>query len=216
MSERPTVFVVGDDASIRGALSPVVTSASCEVVGYATADAFLAAYDGRRSGCVIHHQRMPAMDGLAMQAELQHRKWAIPVIFITAHGTVELATRAMKAGAVYFFESPVDPPRLLASIQEALVLDKQRRQRLGEEQAVAQRLSKLTRRQRHILELVLKGLTSKQIAESLGRSIKTVEVHRSQILRRMNVQGLAELMHVMLAAPASPGTPGNGSAAVAS
>jgi FixJ family two-component response regulator len=198
MSDRPTVYVVDDDASIRRTLPAAIASPFYRVVAFAAAEAFLANYDGRGPGCLIADLRMPQMTGLELQEELHRRQWTLPIIFLTGFGTVDTATRAMKAGAIYFFEKSTDPKVLIARIEEAIRLDAQGRQLREAQSSVAQRINQLTRRQRHILDLVIQGRTSKQIAEELGRSIKTVEVHRSQILRRMNAQGVAELMHMVL------------------
>ena len=198
MSARPTVYLVDDDASIRRTLPVAVRAPEYDVVVFDSADAFLSGYDGSSPGCLILDLRMPSMSGLALQAEVARRGWAIPIVFLSAYGTVETATAAMKAGAVYFLEKPVEPPLLIARIEEAIALDTHLRHSNLRQNDLSRRINRLTRRQRHILDLVIQGLTSKQIAESLGRSVKTVEVHRSQILRRMDVQGVAELMNLVL------------------
>jgi len=217
MSERPTVFLVDDDASIRRTLPVAIRSPAYDVIAYESAEAFLAAYNGEKPGCLVLDLRMPAMSGLALQTEISRRAWSIPIIFLSAYGTVDAATRAMKAGAVYFLEKPVEPPQLIARIAEAVALDASQRLARLRQDNVGERIARLTRRQRHVLDLVVQGLTSKQIAESLGRSVKTVEVHRSQILRRMDVRGVAELINLVLASglpPRLPAAPeGNGRSA---
>lgn len=199
MSSRPTVFLVDDDQSIRRTLPAAIASREYRVEAFDSAEVFLEKYDGHSPGCVIVDLSMPAMNGLAMQEEMLRRQWRLPVIFLSGYGTVEAATRAMKSGAVYFYEKPIDPPLLIDRIREALKIDQANRKEQAHTLEVESRLARLTRRQREILDLVVQGMSSRQIAEKLGRSIKTVEVHRSQILARMGAQGVAELIHMVLA-----------------
>ncbi len=209
MSDRPTVFLVDDDASIRRTLPQAIASPDYRVDVFSSADAFLSSYDGQAPGCILTDLRMPRMTGLDLQEELIRRRSAMPIIFLTGYGSVETATKAMKSGAIYFFEKPIDPPLLVDRIREALELNQRQRQQTAQQLEIDERLSRLTRRQREVLDLVVQGLTSKQIADQLGRSIKTIEVHRSQILNRMNAQGVTELMRMVLA-PDHAGTPANG------
>ena len=199
MPTRSTVYLVDDDSSIRRALPAAIASRDYRVEVFDSAEAFLANYDGHSPGCAILDLNMPQMNGLALQEELINRRWSLPIIFLSGYGTVEAATRAMKSGAVYFFEKPIDPPVLVECIREALQLDEANRKNHAHQLEIDSRLRRLTRRQREVLDLVVQGMSSRQIAEKLGRSIKTVEVHRSQILARMGAQGVAELIHMVLA-----------------
>lgn len=198
MSDRPTIFLVDDDVSIRRTLPPAVASRNYEVKSFDSAEAFLASYDGHSPGCVILDLNMPQMDGLTLQQEMKRRQWTLPIIFLSGFGTVETVAKAMKEGAVYFYEKPIEPPLLIERINEAIAIDQANRRKHAHQLEIDERLRRLTRRQREVMELVVKGMTSKQIAEKLGRSIKTVEVHRSQILSRMNAQGVAELINMVL------------------
>jgi len=198
MSDRSTVFLVDDDASIRKTLPLAIARRSYEVKAFESAEAFLESYDGHTPGCVVLDLSMPKMNGLSLQEEMNRRQWTLPIIFLSGFGTVETVAKAMKAGAVYFYEKPIEPPQLVKCIREALALDQANRRKQTRQLEVEERISRLTRRQRQVMELVVKGMTSKQIADKLGRSIKTVEVHRSQILGRMEVQGVAELINLVL------------------
>ena len=120
MSTAETVFVVDDENEVRGALTELISTAGLSAVGFHSAHEFLATFDRRDSGCLLVDLRMPGMDGLQLQEELIKRGCALPVVFLTAYGTVGSAVRAMKAGAVDFLEKPVNGQRLLESLRRAL------------------------------------------------------------------------------------------------
>lgn len=195
MADR-TVFLVDDDRSVRNALSFLLRAAGHAVETFPSAGAFLEAYDGERRGCLLLDVRMPHMTGLELQRELNARGWRIPAIFITGHGTVPIAIAAMKAGAFDFIEKPLRDDSLIESVERALHWD----ETTGEERlwlaAMKQRASLLTPREREVLRLVGAGEANKVIARRLGISFRTVEIHRSHIIEKMQVRTVSELIRI--------------------
>jgi two-component system, LuxR family, response regulator FixJ len=198
MSDKPTVYFVDDDESIRRTFPVAFESDQYRIKTFDCADAFLSEFDPSLPGCLVLDLRMPGMSGIALQQELISRGWTIPIIFFTGFGDIDIATQAMKLGAVYFFQKPADLNRLVESITEAIALDNQVRVRFERQSDLTQRLEKLTPRQHQVLQMIKDGLTSKQIATKLGRSIKTVEVHRSQVMKKLGARCVADLMRIIL------------------
>lgn len=196
-----TVFIVDDDAAIRDALSQLLETASLPVESHADGRAFLAAYGDRR-GCLLLDIAMPGMSGLEVQAALSARGLAIPVVFLTGHGDIPLAVRALQAGAVDFLEKPVQGAMLLERVRRALRLDQEWRETQGRTQAIQQHYARLSSREREVMVLAVSGLTCKEIAQKLGISPRTVEVHRTHVMHKMGASNLAEL--VSMAACCTP------------
>jgi len=196
-----TVFIVDDDAAIRDALSQLLETASLPVESHADGSAFLAAY-GDRPGCLLLDIAMPGMSGLEVQAALSARGLAIPVVFLTGHGDIPLAVRALQAGAVDFLEKPVQGAMLLERVRRALRLDQEWRETQGRTQAIQQHYARLSSRERDVMTHAVSGLTCKEIAQKLGISPRTVEVHRTHVMHKMGASNLAEL--VSMAACCTP------------
>ena len=150
------------------------------------------------SGCLLLDVRMPEMSGLELQEQLRKRKIDIPIIFITGHGDVPMATRAMKAGAVEFLTKPFNDQTLLDSIQNAIEMDEHRQKVAIEKDFVTQRVNKLTPREFQVMKCVVKGNLNKVTAYELGISPKTVELHRAKIMEKMEAKSLAHLVKMML------------------
>lgn len=199
MKNEDVIFVIDDDASVRGSLRALLESAGYSVKDYASANAFLADRPPR-SGCLISDIRMPEMDGLELQEEVARRGISIPVIIMTGHGDVPLAVRAMKAGALDFLEKPFDDEAMLGSVKRALELGKQKHDQLAEARAAQDLLALLTPRERHVLDQLVAGRSNKVAAYELGISPRTIEIHRARIMDKMNARSLSDLVRTALAA----------------
>lgn len=197
MKSGPTVFVVDDDQAMRQMLSWLLRSAHLNVETYGTAHEFLQAYTPDRPGCLVIDVTMPGMSGLDLLEQLAAQQVNIPVIIITAHADVAMAVRAMKGGAMDFIEKPFSEQLLLDRIHQGIDLDAQRRDDRARQAEVEARLARLTPREREVMEFVVAGKANKQIAALLGRSPKTVEIHRANVMKKMEVGSLAELVRTV-------------------
>ncbi len=203
-----TVFVVDDDPDVRKSVALLARSVGLEVETYSSAREFLDGYDPSKPGCLVLDVRMPGMTGLEMQKESALLDGP-PVIFVSAHGEIPLATQAIRSGALDFIQKPFSPQTLLERIHEALTIDHQRRQRRTQACAVQERLQKLTEREREIMQLLARGETAKRIAILLAISPKTVDNHRAKILEKMRVDNPTQLTRLLgtLDGPASSHSP---------
>ena len=194
MESEPVVFIVDDDASVRKGLERLVRSVGLRGKTFASAPEFLqcAASDG--PSCLVLDVRMPGVSGLALQETLAAVGHRIPIIFITGHGDITMSVRAMKAGAVDFLPKPLNDQDLLEAIQGAIARDQQAREVQAALQAIQQRVDLLTPREHDVLGLVVAGLLNKQIAAELGMSEKTVKAHRAQVMQKMQVSSVAQLV----------------------
>jgi two-component system, LuxR family, response regulator FixJ len=198
MTTRPTVFVVDDNAGVRKSLRALFESAELAVETYGSAEEFLAVYDPDRPGCLLLDVRLRQTSGLDLQDELRRRKTNLPIIVLTGHGTVPTSVRALKAGAVDFLQKPAPPKMLLERVRAAIEVDRQARTTAAEGAVVTEQLAHLTPREREVMELLLAGKTSKEIAAALGVSVRTVEGHRRVVLAKTNVSSAAQLVRVVL------------------
>jgi two-component system response regulator FixJ len=197
MSDAPTVFVVDDDPAVRDALRWLVEPTGWRVETFARARAFLDAYDPARPGCLVLDVRMPGMSGPELQAELAARGITLPIILLSAHGTVPVAVRALKAGALDFVEKPYDARQLLARIRDAVAVDQQARGQRAARAEVEACLSRLTAREREILQRLLAGEANKEIAAGLRLSPRTVEAYRARILLKLEARSLLEVVRLI-------------------
>jgi RNA polymerase sigma factor (sigma-70 family) len=191
-----TVFVVDDDAAVRGGLTLLFETAGLSVQTFESADAFLAAFDPASSGCLVLDVKMPGKTGPELQQEMTRRGLQIPILFLTAHGDIPTTVQAMKGGALDFLTKPVDALVLLERVRAALEFNRKERERGEAKSAVREVLATLTERERLVLALAVAGLQNKEIAQRLGISYRTVEVHRSHILLKTGAStllGLAQL-----------------------
>ena len=200
MSAYPeiTVFIVDDDAAFRDSLCWLLESAGHRVAAYPAAAAFLAAHDPHQPGCLVLDIRMPGMNGLELQDELQRRVIGIPIIFVTGHGDVPMAVSAIKKGAAEFIEKPFNDQTFLRLVEKALKLDAAQRREQARRMSVAARLEKLTVREREIMQFVIAGKMNKTIADELCISMKTVEAHRAKVMQKMGVGSVAKLVQIVL------------------
>jgi len=194
---EPTVFVVDDDASVREALASLLESVALRVECFASPGEFLDRSQGDNPSCLILDVRMPGLSGLEVQQRLAYSGRKMPIIFISAHGDIPMAVRAMKEGAVEFLPKPFRDEDLLAAIRQALDHDAVAVAQRAEILALRTRVGRLTMRQRQILALIVEGRLNKQIAAQLGLSENTVKVHRHRIMERMAAASVVELARMM-------------------
>ena len=194
------ICVVDDDAAMRASLCALLESADYEVRAFASARAFLDAREGASCVCLIADIRMPDIDGLALQEELNRKRAGIPVIIITGHGDVTLAVRAMKAGALDFIEKPFADDLLLGAVARAAADDGRAREKAAEAEGAAAHLAALSLRERQVLERLVAGKANKVVAYELGISPRTVEIHRANVMDKMQAKSLSELVRLALAA----------------
>ena len=195
---NPIIMVVDDDAGVRNAMRSLLKSVGLESVQYASAQEFLTAYQPSQPGCLVLDIRMPGMSGLELQQQLNLSGAVIPVIFMTGHGDIPMAVEAMQHGAFDFLQKPFRDQDLLDRIQRAIVKDAELRQSLGEHARIKTHLESLTPREREVLDLMTQGKQNKSIAQDLGVSPRTVEIHRARVMEKMNAQSVAELVRMML------------------
>lgn len=195
-AHQPTVYIVDDDAAVREALGALLGSVSLRYEGFASAEAFLAVANRRMRGCLLLDVRMPGMSGLELQRKLRDHGVTLQVVIITGHGDVPMAVRAFKAGVSDFIEKPFNEQDLLDRIQICLKDDHHlwhSRQALDE---AASRFETLTPRERAVMELIAEGYHTKKIADQLEIQDRTVDVHRFNIMRKVGVRTLAELLRL--------------------
>jgi two-component system CheB/CheR fusion protein len=201
---QPTMFVVDDDSAVREAMRDLLQEDGRTVEIYASSEAFLEAYRPGREGCLLVDARMPGMGGLALLQRLKSEGTRLPAIMITGQGDVTMAVQAMKAGAADFIEKPIGRKELFACIERALGQTRDLAKVSVSREAAATRFAGLTARQRQIMELVLAGHPSKNIAADLGISQRTVENHRAAVMKKTGLHSLSALIRLALAA--DPGT----------
>ena len=178
------IYIVDDDEALRDSLAWLLDSAGYLTQSFDSAEAFLAGYNDGLTGCVLLDVRMPGMSGLELFDRLCELHATLPVIFITGHGDVPMAVAALKRGAADFIEKPFNDEDMLTLIRQCLAVERDERDRRRQDAEVARRLDQLTQREREVLELIIAGKLNKQIADTLGISIKTVEVHRARVMER--------------------------------
>jgi FixJ family two-component response regulator len=193
---QTTVFVVDDDEAVRASLARLLRSTGWNVETYASAREFLARTVFSGTGCVLLDVQMPGVSGTQLHESMYQRGLTLPVVFLTGHGDVSTGVRAMKRGAVDFLLKPLDEEELLAAISQALERHAREQARRREWQDIAERLGRLSAREREVIENVIRGSLNKQIAAELGIAEKTVKVHRGRVMEKMEVRSVAELVHL--------------------
>jgi two-component system, LuxR family, response regulator FixJ len=195
--QRPlVVYVVDDDASIRDSLALMLGLAGYATRVFADAENLLVAFDPGWAGCVVADLRLPGMSGLDLQARIRERGSALPFVIITAHGDVPAARTAFRAQAVDFIEKPFDDAQLRTAIETAFALETRRLGSADLRREDAEKLARLTAREREVLEHAVNGLHAKEIAAALGISARTVEVHKMRIMEKLEVRNIAELVRL--------------------
>lgn len=197
MNSKPIVYLLEDDSAVRESIQWLLEKHGIEVRAFANPRDFLEAYDENWVGCLILDLALPEMNGLEVYRKLLDRGTQLPFIVITGHGEIPDATQAMKLGAIDFLEKPYESDRLVALVRQALRLSERRHQAKAMRRVTQDQIDSLTPRELQIMDLMVEGLMTKQIARRLDISIKTVEAHRSSILKKMKVESVVQLVRVV-------------------
>jgi RNA polymerase sigma factor (sigma-70 family) len=192
----PLVHVVDDDDSLRAAVTRLLRAAGYEVRSHPSVGEFLLAWSGNAPGCVVLDVCMPGPSGLDLQEAFSKRNDALPIVFLTGYGDIPMSVRAVKAGAVDFLTKPVQREALLTAVHNALARDEESRKARERASTLRTRFETLTPRERAVFTLVAAGKLNKQIASELGTSERTVKAHRAQVMDKLRVTSLADLVHI--------------------
>lgn len=198
MAKWQTVYIVDDDEGVRDGFGMLMDSVDQPYQAFTSAIGFLEAYHHDMKGCLVLDIRMPRMSGLELQDKLQQMGSLLPIIFITGHGDIPMAVEAMRRGALDFVRKPFREQNLLDRINEALDIEAGRRKLQHDQRHLAERLASLSEREQKIFERVAAGEMNKSIAAELGISERTVEVHRAQVMAKLGVKTLAQLVRLMI------------------
>jgi FixJ family two-component response regulator len=198
---RQTVYLVDDDEAMRDSLVWLLEGRGLSVRAYSSAESFLADYrPGKLRGCIVLDIRMPGMSGLELYEHIAAHPFPPPVIFVTGHGDIPMAVGALKKGAADFIEKPFNDQEIAALVAQCLERDRAQHAEREREAGVLQCLAQLTTREHEVLDRIIAGRLNKQIADDLGISIKTVEVHRARVMEKMGANSVAELVQSVMAA----------------
>lgn len=202
MTRPPTVFIVDDDRDFAQTLGWMIEAAGFAVETYGSALDFLKTFDATRPGCLVLDVRLRGMSGLDLLGHLAREGARLPTIMMTGFGDFSTAVRALKGGAVDIVQKPVDQEALLARIREAIANEEKARMTRGESLAAMKRLKDLTPRERVVLDLVVTGKSSKEIANDLELGVRTIETHRAKVMEKMGANSSADLVRMVLLARA--------------
>ena len=195
-----TVFVVDDDDAVRESLAFLLKSVGLKVESFPSAQDFLKSYNPARAGCLVLDIRMPGMSGLELQEKLKQMESMLPIIFITGHGDVPMAVKAIKAGAADFVQKPFRDQELIDRIREVLEEDASARVEKLQKAEILKRIDSLTEREREVMEQVVDGKANKVVAIDLNISQRTVEIHRANVMDKMKARSLAQLVRLVMKA----------------
>jgi FixJ family two-component response regulator len=198
VAETPTVYVVEDDPALGSYLCDLLVSAGLNCVVHERGEAFLASYRPGSPECLLVDLRLPDIDGIELQRRLRERGATLPAVFMTGFGTTEDAVRAMKMGAFDFLEKPLQPQAVLDVVRAALEEDRKSEERRRSLAGLRERFSRLTRREREVLDYVIQGLSSREIADRLVLSKKTVDLHRSHVMSKVGAGSIVNLVKMAL------------------
>ncbi len=198
MNEDAIVYIIDDNAGVIESLRWLIESVGYKVETFINAKVFLEQFKGDKPGCVVVDVRMPELSGPELQEALLARDIKIPLIFITGHADVPVAVRAMKLGAVDFLTKPTNSQVLLETINKAIRKDIKNRQKQEKNAEIVARERRLSPRERELMRLIVMGKLTKTIADKLNLSLRTVEMHRANIMRKMEVSSQVELTSVVL------------------
>ena len=194
-----TVFIVDDDQAVARSLCWLIETVRLRVEVSASAQRFFDTFDPARAGCLLLDVRMPGMSGLELQQRLSARAvYHLPIIFITGHGDVQMAVRAVQAGAFDFVEKPFNDQDLLDRVQRAIAHDAAQRERQCEQDRRRALIDALTAREREVLDMVAQGMSNKAVANRLGLSAKTVEFHRAKVMEKLHARSVADLVKLSM------------------
>jgi FixJ family two-component response regulator len=196
VTANPTVHVVDDDGSWRTSVQRLLSAAGYNVVLYESAESFLATANLDSSGCVLLDLRMPGLTGLELQQHMADMRRKVSVIFVSGHGDIPTTVLAMQSGAENFLTKPVDTDVLLGAVERAIARDRADRDKRGQIDVLCSRVNTLTPAERKVFDLVVRGRLNKQIAGELGIAERTVKWHRHNLMQRLQIQSVAELVSI--------------------
>lgn len=200
VDQKPVVFIVDDDDAVRESLAFLMKSINQPAETYASAQDFLDGYKPGKAGCVLLDIRMPGMSGLELQSKMKEEHIILPIIFITGHGDVPMAVKAIQDGAADFILKPFHDQELIDRIQEVLAEDAENRAGLLERSEIIKRMETLTEREKEVMEQVVAGKANKVVAIDLNVSQRTVEIHRANVMEKMKAKSLAQLVRLVIKA----------------
>ena len=200
MNNNARVFLIDDDAGMRKSLVRLMESASLSHKLYTTADEFLDDYRSDQPGVIVLDLQMPGMHGMELLRSLRTQGIRLPIIIVTGTGTIRAAVESMRLGVVDFLEKPVDPQVLVQRIHQAIARDAAQRAELAEIQALRQRFEQLTEREREVRDLIVAGMANKTIAAELGISVRTVAIHRANLMEKIGAGNTADLVRMTMIA----------------
>lgn len=196
----PLIRVVDDEAAIQALFERIGQLCGFEVDCHGTAESFLNAYSDDRPGCLVIDLMLPDRSGIEVLQEVTERGCELPIVFMSGMARVSEAVQALKLGSIDFVEKPFDVQKIAEVLRRAVDLDIQRRRQSEDKEAMMRRFESLTRRERQVMEQIVRGAANKEVAASLGLSHKTVEVHRANVMRKTQAGSLAELVRMHVAA----------------
>ena len=196
MKVMRTVYLVDDDEAVSHALTIFLQASGYRVIAFSCAEDFLEQADSILEGIMLLDQRMTGMSGLDLQSELHKRNIALPIIFISGHADVPMSVRAIKDGAINFLEKPFSNDDLLKSVGEAFVCVDEGRQLRDKLADLERRYATLTEREQEVMQHVVSGTSNRRLAEALGVCERTVEVHRSRVMKKMGAETLPDLVRM--------------------
>ena len=200
MSESEAIHLVDDDEAIRHSASFMLRHQGYSVKTYKDGVTFLDEVEPATTGCVLLDVRMPHMDGLAVQKAMTLRGISMPVIVLTGHGDIPIAVEAMKAGAIDFLEKPYEKTTLIEAIESAFAATRDQKIKARREVEASASLARLTPREHQVLQRLVGGLTNKKIAEDLNISHRTVEIHRANVMEKLEADSLSAVLRIAFAA----------------
>ena len=198
MQTGQQVYIIDDDEAVRDSMSMLLDSVDQSYRCFSSADEFFNHFDGSQRGCLVLDIRMPGMNGLELQQRLSQLNSTMPIIFMTGHGDVPMAVEAMRLGALDFLRKPVKEKNFLGRIEQALEQEAEEWVQKLDQQQLQQRINSLTEREQQVFNLVARGLANKVIASELDISERTVEVHRAQVMKKLDAGTMAQLVRIHL------------------
>ena len=196
--QLPKVYLIDDDPVAAFLLVDLVESVNLPYVVFESAVKFLEQVTEGLEGCIVSDLRMPGMSGLELQDELHHRNVILPMIFISAYAEVHLVVRAMRGGALDFFQKPFPSQPLLERIQQGLRIDKERAELQSRNRNIGERIAQLTPREKEVLQGIFEGKLTKVIADELGIGVRTAETYRQLIMQKLQAGSIAELVRIVV------------------
>lgn len=200
MDTQAIVHVVDDDAAMRKALCLLLESEGLRATTYASAEEFLEQVPETDGGCILLDVRMPGLSGLELQQYLNKKQISLPIIIMTGYADVSMAVQAMKGGAVDFIEKPFDNDHLLQQVRVCLQKSAQAQSDQERHQEAKEKIGRLTRRERQVMEMLVQGHQNRLIADKLGISPRTVEIHRAHVMEKLEASSLSEVVRISLLA----------------